>query len=86
MCMVSGALLGGVIPGIDPLGRQGRKQRKHERDSQARSWAREDTIRAEDREHEASMVEQGFGKGGNWRQGNVNQPKDLSSRTTDRAY
>ena len=86
MCVVEGVIASGIIPGLDPLDRAGKKQRKEDRDVQAAQWAREDTIRAEDREHEASMVEQGFGKGGKWRQGNVNQPKDLSSRTTDRAY
>ena len=86
MCVVEGALLSGVIPGIDPLDRKGKEQRQRDRDTRSEQWAREDAHRAEDREHEASMVEQGFGKGGSWRQGNVNQPKDLSSRTIDKAY
>ena len=86
MCVVEGAILGGIIPGLDPLDRKGKAQRQQDKEMQAAQWAREDAHRAEDREHELGMAEQGFGKGGSWKQGNVNQPKDLSSRTTDKAY
>ena len=86
MCMVPGLLASGVIPGIDPFDRAGKKKRKHEREARSTQWDREDRLRAEDRDyetaqrsedrdHDETLADKGFGRGrGSWRgQGNRNR-------------
>ena len=74
MCMVEGLIASGAIPGLDPLDRAGKKQRKHEREARSSLWDREDRLRAEDREwqttqrsedraHDVALAEKGFGRG-----------------------
>ena len=95
MCVLEGVVASGMIPGIDPLDRAGKKQRKHEREQRSTEWAREDQLRAEDREYEAGqreedrkhdtlLADKGFGRGqGSWR---GNNRKALSSRQGQSAY
>ena len=84
MCMVEGLIASGVIPGVDPFDRAGKKQRKHEREARSTQWNREDKLRSEDRDfetaqraedraHDESLADKGFGRGGNWRGGNRNR-------------
>ena len=95
MCVLEGAIASGIIPGIDPLDRAGKKQRKHEREAQGKEWAREDQLRAEDREfqttqraedraHDRTLADKGFGRGrGSWR---GNNRRALSSRPGQSSY
>ena len=74
MCMVEGLIASGVIPGVDPLDRSGKKRRKHEREARSTQWDREDRLRAEDRDyetaqrsedraHDETLADKGFGRG-----------------------
>ena len=74
MCMVEGLIASGVIPGVDPFDRAGKKQRKHEREARSTQWNREDKLRSEDRDfetaqraedraHDESLADKGFGRG-----------------------
>ena len=58
MCVVEGAILSGVIPGVDPLNRKGQARDERQRKDQAKQaqWDREDAHRAEDREHELGLA------------------------------
>ena len=85
MCMIPAILAqkGGEMLGMDVLGAQARKK-KQDKKLQERGWERDDKLRAEDRDfetaqraedraHDESLADKGFGRGGNWRGGNRNR-------------